>query len=49
MNGYCGDCDKQIEFHKGTVVQDINEKGDILIYLECPWCDELELITKVEK
>lgn len=49
MNGYCGGCDKQIEFHNGTVIQDRSIEGMVLIYLQCPWCDELELITKVEK
>ena len=49
MNGYCGECDKQIEFHKGTVIQDKSVEGVVLIYLQCPWCDELELITKVDK
>jgi hypothetical protein len=48
MNGYCGDCDKQIEFHKGTVIQKKNEEGVVLIFLKCPWCEELELITKLE-
>jgi hypothetical protein len=47
MNGYCGDCDKQIEFHDRTVeVTPPNKYGEIEIYLICPWCEEKELIIK---
>lgn len=49
MNGYCGECDKQIEFHNGTVLKKRDNEGSVLVYLQCPWCDELELITKVER
>jgi DNA-directed RNA polymerase subunit RPC12/RpoP len=43
MNGYCGECDKQIEFHNGTVIQEGNK-----IFLVCPWCDEKELLKEIE-
>jgi hypothetical protein len=48
MNGYCGECDKQIEFHKGTVTYNVTVNGDITVYLKCPWCEEEELITIIE-
>lgn len=47
MNGYCEDCDKQIEFHKGTVINNGIVNGIMSVYLQCPWCEGLELITKV--
>lgn len=52
MNGYCGDCDKQIEFHKRNIEvirPDGYEQKQIEIYLVCPWCDEKELITKIDE
>jgi hypothetical protein len=52
MNGYCGECDKQIEFRKGNIEvirPDGYEQKQIEIYLVCPWCDEQELITKIDE
>jgi hypothetical protein len=51
MNGYCGECDKQIEFHSGNievVKPDGYVQKKIEIYLVCPWCEQQELITKIE-
>lgn len=48
MNGYCGDCDKQIEFNSATVTQHTNVNGDVIINLRCEWCNEEELIAIIE-
>ena len=48
MNGYCGECDKQIEFDKVNIIQRQSVDGMIFIYLKCPWCEKAELITKFD-
>lgn len=48
MTGYCGGCDNSIEFHKGTVIQE-NTENKVRVYLVCPWCEEKELLTIVNK
>lgn len=49
MNGYCGDCDEQIEFHEGTIEKKYDSLENVIfVYLKCPWCNELETITKIQ-
>jgi hypothetical protein len=47
MNGYCGDCDKQIELTSRNIEQE-RIGTTVYIYLVCPWCEEKELITDVD-
>jgi hypothetical protein len=46
MNGYCGDCDEQIEFVERNIRKD-KLNNTVYIYLICPYCEDEELITEV--
>lgn len=48
MNGYCSECDEQVEFNDGTVIYYVNVNEDIIVNLKCPWCKQEELITIIE-
>lgn len=49
MNGYCSECDYQIEFYEGNIEKEYDkEKNLTLVYLKCPRCDERGIVTKVE-
>jgi uncharacterized protein YlaI len=47
MNGYCGDCDKQVELVESHIEKE-KLNNTVYVYLVCPWCDEKELITTVD-
>jgi RNase P subunit RPR2 len=44
ISAYCGNCDKQIELTKRSVVKEHDDEGNLYVNIICPRCNDYEEI-----